>query len=169
MSGLAPGRLELEIAESTFLARRRDLAAAIERIRATGVRLVLDDFGTGFGCIRQAPLQHDQDRPQLHGQCGADSDPESIALVRALVTMADTLGVVTIAKGAETSGQHALARQLGCRQVQGHVSGGPLSAGRRARAGRSRPRRPLRRPCASTLMPRRGAPLATCARPAPPL
>jgi diguanylate cyclase (GGDEF)-like protein len=127
MSGLAPGRLELEIAESTFASGGPDLAAAIEKIRATGVRLVLDDFGTGFGCIRQAPFSTIKlARGFLDDE--ASSNPENIALVRALVTMADLLGVVTTAKGAETGGQRALARRLGCRQIQGNIAGPPLSA-----------------------------------------
>ncbi|WP_231638972.1 putative bifunctional diguanylate cyclase/phosphodiesterase [Sphingomonas profundi] len=140
LSGLSPARLQLEIPESALLDGGDALTEAIDRIRATGVRLALDDFGTGFGCIREARFSTVKiARPYLTGSDGA---PANVALVRALVTMADALGVVTTAKGAETDDQQALALQLGCRQMQGYVSGPPLSAdAARALAETARPER----------------------------
>lgn len=125
MSGLPAGRLELEIAESALLAGGEALTEAIDRIRATGVRLVLDDFGSGFACIRQSRFSTIKIARTFMGT-DAGSGPDDIALIRALVTMADALGVVTIAKGVETGDQQALVRQLGCGQLQGYASGVPL-------------------------------------------
>ncbi len=126
MSGLAARRLQLEIAESTLLKGGDALIEAMDRLRATGAGLVLDDFGTGFACIRQARFGTIKISRHFLRDAN-EAAPESIALIRALVTMADALGVDTIVKGAETGDQQALAEQLGCRQVQGFASGSPLN------------------------------------------
>ncbi len=127
MSGLSPERLDLEIAESAFTAGGDELVTALDRLRETGARLVLDDFGTGFDAIRQSGFGAIKvAREFLHH--ARSQQPYGIAMLHSLVAMADTLGADAIAKGAETDGCHALVRQIGCPQIQGHASGQPLSA-----------------------------------------
>ena len=130
-SGLQAWRLELEVGEEVFLRKDELVLQALKRIQETGVQIALDDFGTGFSYVKDARLSTIKiARSFVHS--AANNSQESVAIIRALVAMADTLGVMTTAKGAETPAEHALARRLGCRQVQGYLSGRPMTAAQAA-------------------------------------
>ena len=127
-SGLTPNRLELEIAEEVFV-RDGGITDVVDRILALGVRIALDDFGTGrssLGYLRKGRFSTIKiDRSFVRGATG--NAAESIAIVRAIVAMADSLGMATIAEGAETHGEYERMRGLGCRLVQGWLVGQPVS------------------------------------------
>jgi diguanylate cyclase (GGDEF)-like protein/PAS domain S-box-containing protein len=126
-SGLTPNRLELEIAEEVFV-RDGGITDVVDRILAIGVRIALDDFGTGrssLGYLRKGRFSTVKiDRSFVRGATG--NSPESVAIVRSIVAMADSLGMATIAEGAETRGEYERMRALGCRLVQGWLVGQPV-------------------------------------------
>ena len=127
-SGLPPHRLEIEVTESVFL---RDGTVALEtlnRIIALGCGVALDDFGTGYsslGYLRKIRFSTIKvDRSFVQG--AARANPESLAIVRAVVAMADSLEMSTTAEGVETDQELAVVRQLGCRKIQGYLFGRPM-------------------------------------------
>jgi len=126
-SGLSPNRLELEIAEEVFV-RDGGITDIVDRIMSLGVRIALDDFGTGrssLGYLRKGRFSTIKiDRSFVRGATG--NAAESIAIVRAIVAMADSLGMTTIAEGAETRSEYDRMRGLGCSQVQGWLIGQPV-------------------------------------------
>jgi hypothetical protein len=100
------------------------------QLKSIGVRLVLDDFGTGYsslGYLKKAPFDKIKiDQSFVRGAATVGS--RNAAIVRAIVAMAEGLGMETTAEGAETLDELALIRQLGCSQVQGHIFGHPMNA-----------------------------------------
>jgi diguanylate cyclase (GGDEF)-like protein len=129
-SQLDPERLELEINEAVFLADRAVTEATLTRLRSIGVRLALDNFGTGqsgLGHLRDAPLDKIKiDQSFVRGAASAGS--RNGAIVRAIVVLAESLGMDTTAEGAETIEELSLIRRLGCSQVQGFVFATPMPA-----------------------------------------
>ena len=127
-SALPPDRLELEITEEVFVKDGDAMAEVVDRILSVGVRIALDDFGTGrssLGYLRKGRFSTVKiDRSFVRGAAG--NAAESVAIVRAIVAMADSLGMTTIAEGAETRGEYDRMRGLGCRQIQGWLVGQPL-------------------------------------------
>jgi diguanylate cyclase (GGDEF)-like protein len=141
-SGLTPARLELEISEGAFPADGAGPAQMLSRLKSLGVRLALDNFGTGrsgLGHLRDAPLDSIKiDRSFVRGAAGKDS--RNAAIIRAIVVLAESLGMDTTAEGTETLQELALVRSLGCSQVQGFLFGKAIPAAEgRARAVASRP------------------------------
>ncbi|HYI41424.1 MAG TPA: EAL domain-containing protein [Allosphingosinicella sp.] len=129
-SQLDPDRLELEINEAVFLTDRKVTEATLTRLRGLGVRLALDNFGTGhsgLGHLRDAPLDKIKiDQSFVRG--AANPGSRNGAIVRAIVVLAESLGMDTTAQGAETIEELTLIRRLGCSQVQGFVFARPLPA-----------------------------------------
>jgi diguanylate cyclase (GGDEF)-like protein len=129
-SRLDPERLELEINEAVFLADGAVTEGTLKRLRGLGVRLALDNFGTGrsgLGHLRDAPLDKIKiDRSFVRG--AADPGSRNGAIVRAIVVLAESLGMDTTAEGAERIEDLALIRRLGCSQVQGFIFGRPMTA-----------------------------------------
>jgi EAL domain-containing protein (putative c-di-GMP-specific phosphodiesterase class I) len=125
-----PARLELEITEGVFLVDSPATDDIFTQLKGIGVRLVLDDFGTGYsslGYLKKAPFDKIKiDQSFVRGAATAGS--RNAAIVRAIVAMAEGLGMETTAEGAETLDELALIRQLGCSQVQGHIFGHPMKA-----------------------------------------
>lgn len=129
-SGLEPARLELEVTESIFL-RDADVArSALEQCMALGCSLALDDFGTGYsslGYLRKLRFNTIKiDRSFVHG--AVHNDPESVAIIRAVVALAESLGLTTTAEGVETEEEVEMVRALGCNKIQGYFFGRPMAA-----------------------------------------
>jgi EAL domain-containing protein (putative c-di-GMP-specific phosphodiesterase class I) len=140
-SGLDADRLELEISEEVFFADHKGSEAVLARLHGLGVRLALDNFGTGrsgLGHLRSAPLDKIKiDRSFVRG--AGEPGSRNAAIVRAIVVLAESLRIDTTAEGAETAEDLALIRRLGCSQVQGFLFGKPLPADdARARAAAAR-------------------------------
>ncbi|WP_091143917.1 bifunctional diguanylate cyclase/phosphodiesterase [Novosphingobium sp. CF614] len=129
-SGLSPRRLEIEVTESIFLRDAGLARAALEQIMGLGCGVALDDFGTGYsslGYLRKLRFSTIKvDRSFVHG--AATGNPESLAIIRAVVAMAESLGMSTTAEGAETEKEVEVIRKLGCRRIQGYFFGRPMPA-----------------------------------------
>ena len=125
---LAPERLELEITESVFLNDDEGTDAMFTRLKAIGVRLALDDFGTGYsslGYLKKAPFDKIKiDQSFVRG--AATKGSRNSAIIKAIVSLAEALGMDTTAEGAETQDELALIRQLGCSHIQGYIYGRPM-------------------------------------------
>ncbi|MET0370855.1 MAG: EAL domain-containing protein [Sphingobium sp.] len=124
---LAPERLELEITESVFLNDDEGTDQMFARLKAIGVRLALDDFGTGYsslGYLKKAPFDKIKiDQSFVRG--AAIKGSRNSAIIKAIVSLAEALGMDTTAEGAETQDELDLIRQLGCSHIQGYVYGRP--------------------------------------------
>jgi diguanylate cyclase (GGDEF)-like protein/PAS domain S-box-containing protein len=129
-SGLAASRLELEITESIFLGRCEDTDRMFDALKNLGVRLALDDFGTGYsslGYLKTAPF----DKIKIDQSFVRDAvTPKSRnkAIIAAIVTLANSMGMDTTAEGVETFDQLALIKSLGVGHVQGYLYSMPLTA-----------------------------------------
>jgi diguanylate cyclase (GGDEF)-like protein len=125
---LEPNRLELEVTESVFLGDDAATLASLERLRALGVRLVLDDFGKGyssFGYLSRAHFAKIKiDQSFVRG--AAEGAKDCVAIVNAILALARGLGVETTAEGVETEAQAEVMRKLGCTQLQGFHFGRPV-------------------------------------------
>jgi diguanylate cyclase (GGDEF)-like protein len=126
-TGVRPGRLELEITEGVFLAEGDTTDETFAGLKGLGVRLALDDFGTGYsslGYLKKAPFDKIKiDQSFVRG--AASTTNRNSALIRAIVTLAETLGMDTTAEGVETHDDLHLIRELGVSQVQGYIFGRP--------------------------------------------
>jgi diguanylate cyclase (GGDEF)-like protein len=125
---LSPDRLSVEILETVVTDAPDDVVAMnIHGLGALGCGIDLDDYGTGhasIASIRRFPVTRIKiDRSFV---MKADRDPEQQKLVGALLTMAERLGLETLAEGVETVGEHALLAQLGCDHVQGFGIARPM-------------------------------------------
>ena len=129
-TGLPPQRLELEVTESVFLREGSRAGETLDRILALGVGLSLDDFGTGYSALGYLSKTRfttiKVDRSFVQG--AAQGLPASIAIIRAVVAMADSLGMSTTAEGAETQHEVDVIRGLGCKKIQGYFYGRPMGA-----------------------------------------
>lgn len=126
-SGLEPNRLELEVTESIFLGDDAETLASLERLRALGVRLVIDDFGKGyssFGYLARAHFSKIK-IDSMFARGAAEGDRNCLAIVRAILALADGLGVETTAEGIEEEAQALAMQELGIDQLQGYYFGRP--------------------------------------------
>ncbi|WP_447765046.1 putative bifunctional diguanylate cyclase/phosphodiesterase [Sphingopyxis panaciterrae] len=127
-SGLTPERLEIEVTESVFLRDGGGAAQLLDQLINLGIRLSLDDFGTGYsslGYLRKTQFSTIKvDRSFVVG--AAKGSIESIAIIRAVVALADSLGMSTTAEGAETEVEVDTLRALGCSNIQGYYYGRPM-------------------------------------------
>jgi len=124
-TGLAPGRLVLELTETALIEEEAGLAPRLARMRARGTRLALDDFGSGWSSLGYLRRFH-FDVIKLDRAFVADLDePVSAAIVATVLDLGRRLGIATVAEGVETEAQLATLRQAGCALVQGRLVGGP--------------------------------------------
>jgi EAL domain-containing protein (putative c-di-GMP-specific phosphodiesterase class I) len=125
---LTPARLAIEVLENVVAAAPEDIVARnINGLARLGCAIDLDDFGTGHASIssirRFAVGRIKIDRSFV---LKVDRDPEQQRMVNAILTMADRLGLDTLAEGVETLGEHAMLAQLGCGHVQGFGIARPM-------------------------------------------
>ena len=127
-SGLPAERLELEVTESVFMHEGLGATKVLERVLDLGVKLSLDDFGTGFSSLgylsRTRFSSIKIDRSFVQG--ASKGVREAIAIIRAVVALAKSLGMATTAEGVETEAEHLMVQDLGCSKVQGFYFGRPL-------------------------------------------
>ncbi|HEY6815803.1 MAG TPA: EAL domain-containing protein [Croceibacterium sp.] len=127
-SGLPAHRLEVEVTESIFLRDPRIARQTLEEIMALGCSVALDDFGTGYsslGYLRALKFSTIKvDRSFVQG--AAQGSRESLAIIRAVVAMAQSLEMTTTAEGTETLEEVELVRKLGCDKIQGYYFGRPM-------------------------------------------
>ena len=128
-TGLAPGRLELEITESVLLKINPGVLDAIRDLRRRGVTFALDDFGTGYSSLsRLHHLPLDKLKiDQSFTRAIEDSD-EARDIVATIIDLAGKLGLATTAEGIETPHQNRMLREAGCDQGQGYLFARPMDA-----------------------------------------
>ena len=158
-SGLAPERLEFEVTESIFIGDGVTTTRTLEALRSLGVTLALDDFGTGYsslGYLQRAEFSKIKiDRAFV--KSAAEGNEDSLAIIRAIVSMAGGLGMITTAEGVETEAERLMVRELGCSQIQGFLIGRPERRKSASEAAtnvaplevQTEPRRAVRRPRAA--------------------
>lgn len=127
-AGQDPGRLRIEITEVALIEDASRALRVLRVLRDHGVAALLDDFGTGFSALsylHRFPIQGLKiDRSFVAGLQG-EASTETLALVRAILAMAITLGIDTIAEGIETEDQRRILLEQGCRFGQGYLLGRP--------------------------------------------
>ncbi|MDX1550150.1 MAG: GGDEF domain-containing phosphodiesterase, partial [Lysobacter spongiicola] len=127
-TGLSPHCLHLELTETAVIGDEANASLMLEQLRATGVKVWLDDFGTGFSGLshlRRVPV----DGVKIDRSFVADilHDPDDLALTTAIIAMAHSLGITVVAEGVEREGQYTLLRERGCDLAQGYWLGHPLA------------------------------------------
>ena len=130
-AGAEPSRLRIEITEVALLDDAPRALRMLRTLRERGVLALLDDFGTGFSALsylHRFPIHALKIDQSFVAGLDDELHPESLALVRAILALAGTLGIDTIGEGVETEGQAATLRQLGCTMGQGFLFGRPMPA-----------------------------------------
>ena len=122
-----PGCLILEITEGTILRINEDTTHTLRTLVEMGVRVAIDDFGTGYASMAYLKLPAIKylkiDRSFI---VGLPDDADDVAIAKAILAMADTLKLVTIAEGVETAAQHRFLMEAHCAEAQGFLYSYPL-------------------------------------------
>ncbi len=125
-TGLHPGRLELEITEGVLISDPPRALAILKRLKSLGVKIAMDDFGTGFASMSSLQsFPFDKIKIDRSFVAGIESDPQSAAIVRAILGLGNALGMPVIAEGVETESERQFLRLEGCHEMQGYLIGRP--------------------------------------------
>ena len=126
---MPPELFELELTESTAMANPQAAMATLDELHRRGIRLAIDDFGTGYSSLsylkrfKVYKIKIDQSFVR-----DITEDPDDKAIVGAIINMARSLGIQTIAEGVETQAQLDYLREQGCNEVQGYLFSKPMTA-----------------------------------------
>ena len=128
-TGLPAWRLELEVTESIFVRDGGLAVQVLDRLRKMGIKLSLDDFGTGYSSLGYlSNIRFDTIKVDRSFVTGASKGKaECIAIIRAVVAMADALDIATTAEGVENETELAMIQQFGCDKIQGYYFGRPMA------------------------------------------
>ncbi|HWP01890.1 MAG TPA: EAL domain-containing protein [Gemmatimonadaceae bacterium] len=128
-SGLDPWALTLEITESVLMRRSEETLEILRALKGLGVNLAIDDFGTGYsslGYLQEFPIDVLKiDRSFVESVGNEDEDP---VLARAIIALAKTLRIETVAEGIERQAQSERLRAMGCTLGQGYLFAPPMPA-----------------------------------------
>jgi len=128
-SGLQQWTLGLEVTESVLIDEQGASMSVLGELHDYGLRLVLDDFGKGYSSLsylRRFPLDGVKvDRSFIEG---LGSNPDDVAVMRAIVEMCRALGLTVVAEGVESDAQLQQLRELGCEHLQGYLLCRPMPA-----------------------------------------
>jgi diguanylate cyclase (GGDEF)-like protein/PAS domain S-box-containing protein len=126
-SGLAPERLVLEITESVLAGNLEATRSTLEELRALGVRIAIDDFGSGYSSLRYLKtLPVDILKIDQAFVSGLGRTPRDGALAEAIVTLGHSLGLSTVAEGIESEAQRDHLHRAGCDLGQGFLFAAPM-------------------------------------------
>jgi diguanylate cyclase (GGDEF)-like protein/PAS domain S-box-containing protein len=128
-TGLPPSKLELELTETVLMAASREHNDVLQRLRESGIRLAIDDFGVGYSSLdylRRFPANRIKIAQAFVGQIA--TEPGSAAIVKATIGLARELGMIVVAEGVETLAQLDLLKAWGCPEGQGFYFATPLAA-----------------------------------------
>jgi diguanylate cyclase (GGDEF)-like protein len=130
-SGLPADALEIEITENIALGEQEQSLEALRMLRAKGVKLAFDDFGTGYASLSyltRYPLTRLKIDQSFVRKIAEKPASEDTAIVRSIIVMAHNLGLEVIAEGVETGAQAAFLRAEKCEELQGYLYAKPLPA-----------------------------------------
>ncbi|WP_132999608.1 putative bifunctional diguanylate cyclase/phosphodiesterase [Luteimonas arsenica] len=127
-TGLPAEGLHIELTETAVIGDEVRVSSLLARLRDAGVKVWLDDFGTGFSGLshlRRVPV----DGVKIDRSFVADvlRDPDDLALTTAIIAMAHSLGITVVAEGVEKEGQYDVLRERGCDLAQGYWLGHPMT------------------------------------------
>lgn len=127
-SGLAPERLDLELTESILIHNPEQTLEMVKRLKARGIRISIDDFGTGYSSMSYLK-RFAADTLKIDRSFVRDivDDNDDTAIVRAIIQMAKSLGIATVAEGVEEQTHLDMLKELGCDLIQGFFISRPLS------------------------------------------
>ena len=132
-TGLSPGRLELEITEGVLIEDFDRGLALLRRLKALGVRISMDDFGSGYSSLSYLQaFPFDKIKIDRAFIINLGRNPQSAAIVRAVIDLGHGLDMSIVAEGVETIDQLAFLAREGCDGVQGYLLGKPLPIGKYA-------------------------------------
>lgn len=127
-TGLSPTRLDLEVTEGLLLDDSGMVLETMHELRAQGIRITLDDFGTAYASLsylRRFPFdQLKIDMSFVQGMCNDDA---TLAIVETILALGQRLGLDVVAEGVEQERELETLRELGCTRVQGYLTGRPMS------------------------------------------
>jgi EAL domain-containing protein (putative c-di-GMP-specific phosphodiesterase class I) len=125
-TALSPSRLELEITESIFIDDFARALSILMRLKVLGVGIALDDFGTGYSSLSYLhAFPFGQIKVDRSFVANLGVDARSDAIMRAIMSMAKSLGIAVLAEGVETEQQWSWLSESGCDAVQGFLIGRP--------------------------------------------
>jgi diguanylate cyclase (GGDEF)-like protein len=129
LSGLNPALLELELTESILIKDTEKVLATVRQLKSLGVKLSIDDFGTGYSSLSYLK-RFNVDKLKIDQSFVRDmaDDPNDAAIVSAIIQMAKSLNLVTIAEGVEDERQLAQLRLQHCDEAQGYLIARPMPA-----------------------------------------
>ena len=128
-TGVPPGRLELEITEGVVMHNEEKSIETMKNLKSLGISLSMDDFGVGYSSLSHL-TRFPIDRLKIDQSFISDlpQNVEKAAVVRAIVAMAHSLNLVTVAEGVETLEQEQFMKVVGCNQFQGYLLSPPVAA-----------------------------------------
>jgi diguanylate cyclase (GGDEF)-like protein len=128
-TSMNPALLDLEITENSALHQNQETIHLLEALKARGIQLSIDDFGIGYsslGHLKRLPVQMLKiDRSFV---INMNRDSEDVAIIRAIISMAHSLGIRVTAEGVETREQLEILRSLNCDAIQGYHFSRPVPA-----------------------------------------
>lgn len=130
-SGLPAECLEIEITENIALGYDEQTLNALRTLRARGVKLAFDDFGTGYASLSylaRYPLTRLKIDQSFVRKISERAKPEDTAILRSIIVMAHNLGLEVIAEGVETAAQAAFLQAEKCEELQGYLFAKPMTA-----------------------------------------
>jgi EAL domain-containing protein (putative c-di-GMP-specific phosphodiesterase class I) len=128
-SGIAPSKLMLEITEGVLIDNPEEMLRRIEELRALGVRIALDDFGSGYSSLGYLQrFQFDKLKVDRSFVSALGRSPNAGVIIQAIVALGRALGVTVVVEGVETEEQRVLLRLAGCDEMQGFLFAKPAPA-----------------------------------------
>jgi EAL domain-containing protein (putative c-di-GMP-specific phosphodiesterase class I) len=128
-TGVDSSRLKLEITESMIMADAVTAVGALEQLKALGIHLLMDDFGTGHASLsylHRLPISTIKIDRYFVGRI--DSNSECLEIVRTIIDLSKSLSMDVVAEGVENAAQRDVLQSLGCSCVQGYLLSPPLDA-----------------------------------------
>jgi EAL domain-containing protein (putative c-di-GMP-specific phosphodiesterase class I) len=128
-SAFEPSRLVLEMTEGVLIDNPDEMTARLLELRALGVRLALDDFGSGYSSLRYLQtLPFDKVKVDRSFVVALDQSANGGVIIQAIVALGRALGLGVVIEGVETEEQRVLLRLAGCNEMQGYLFAKPAPA-----------------------------------------
>ena len=144
-TGLSAGRLEIEITEGVLIDDFARGLSILRRLKALGVRIAMDDFGTGYSSLSYLQsFPFDKIKIDQAFVANLERNPQSAAIIRAVIGLGRGLNVPIVAEGVETKAQLAFLEQAQCNEVQGFLIGRPAPIERYSELVNNNPARQIR-------------------------